>query len=81
MKGTIDREADALLLILREGPWTRTQQAAKDVNLELGEDGEVMAIEVLNLSRQAGRPVLDHLSLDFEPEHQPVETPLIVEIE
>ena len=75
MRLTIDKEADALLLILRDGPWKRTQKAARDINLELGGDGEVMAIEVLNLSQHAGQPVLRHLDLNFTPELEPVEVP------
>lgn len=73
MRLEIDKEADALLLVLREGPWKETQKAAEHVNIELGDNGEVMAIEILNLSRHAGRPVLDHLDLDFAPQHDPVE--------
>jgi len=73
MRLTIDREADALLLILREGPWKKTERAAKFVNIELGDNDEVMAVEVLNLSGQAGRPVLDHLDFHFSPELEPVE--------
>ena len=73
MRLTIDKEADALLLVLRDGPWKRTQQAARYVNLELGSDDEVMAIEVLNLSHHTGRSVLDHLDLNFGPELEAVE--------
>lgn len=76
MRLTIDKEADALLLILRDGPWKRTQPAARYVNLELGDNDEVMAIEVLNLSRYVGRPVLDHIDLNFAPEVEPMEVPV-----
>ncbi len=74
MRLTIDREADALLLILREGPWKRTQRAAKDVNLELGNNNEVMAIEVLNLSQQVGSSLANHFDLRFTPPLDPTET-------
>ena len=73
MRLTIDKEADALLLILRDGPWKRTLKAARYVNLELGHNDEVMAIEVLNLSHHTGRSVLDHLDLNFAPELEAVE--------
>jgi uncharacterized protein YuzE len=73
MRLMIDREADSLLLILREGSWKRTEQANKYVNLELGHDDELMAVEVLNLSQHAGRSVLDHLDLNFAPELEPLE--------
>jgi len=73
MRLAIDKEADALLLILRDGSWKRTQAAAKDINLELGDDDEVMAIEVLNLSGHIGQTALDHLDLNFAPEHEPLE--------
>jgi len=73
MRLTIDKEADALLLVLRDGPWKRTRQAARHVNLELGNNDEVMAIEVLNLSKHTGRSVLDHLDLNFAPELEAVE--------
>ncbi len=76
MRLAIDKEADALVLILRDGPWKRTQRAAKNVNLELGADGEVMAIEVLNLSRHTGRAVLNHVDLNFAPELEPTEAPI-----
>jgi uncharacterized protein YuzE len=73
MRLAIDREADALLLILRDGSWKRTQAAAKDINLELGDNDEVMAIEILNLSGHIGQTGLDHLDVNFAPEHEPLE--------
>ena len=73
MRLAIDKEADALLLIVRDGSWKRTQAAAKDINLELGDDDEVMAIEVLNLSVHIGQTDLDHLDLNFAGEHEPLE--------
>ena len=68
MKLHLDAEADALFLILQEGPWNGTREVAPGINLEIGADGEVMAIEVLSLSRRGGRAILQHMELDFAPD-------------
>jgi uncharacterized protein YuzE len=73
MRLSFDTEADAMFLILKEGPWDRTKQVARGINLELDESGEVLAIEVLFLSKRAGRPILKHLDIDLAPPFDPDE--------
>ena len=83
MKLHLDAEADALFLILREGTWHSTREVAPGINLELGADDEVMAIEVLGLAERGGRPILEHLELDFAPaiEKETFEVDLPPEVE
>jgi uncharacterized protein YuzE len=67
MRISIDREADAMLLVLQDGPWVGTRPVAPDVNLEIGQDGQVMAIEVLNVSHHISGEAPEHLELSLDP--------------
>jgi uncharacterized protein YuzE len=80
MKLKVDSEADALLLILREGTWDHNKDVGNGVSLAVDERGNLMAITVLNLSGHAGRPVLKHLSVDFAPAYEPIEIEADVEL-
>ncbi len=73
MKLAFDKEADALLIVFREGPWHHSEDRGHWVTFEIGEDGDLMAISILNLSKRSGRPILDYLNINFTPEFEPVE--------
>ena len=80
MKLSFDKEADALLIILKEGPWEHTKDMGQGIDFAFNEQGELMAISILYLSKRCGRPVLDYLNLDFAPEHEPLEIEADIEI-
>jgi len=80
MKLHFDKEADALLIIFREGTWHHSEDKGHWVTFEIGPDGDLMAISILNLSKKAGRPILDHLNLHFTPEQEPIELEADIEL-
>lgn len=49
MKLTIDQEANAVYLKLKEGKILKTQKIGKGINADLDEEGEVLGIEIYNL--------------------------------
>ncbi|MBK6607884.1 MAG: DUF2283 domain-containing protein [Leptospiraceae bacterium] len=51
MKLTIDSEANAVYLKIKEGKISRTQKITKRVNLDLDESEEVLGIEIYNVLR------------------------------
>jgi uncharacterized protein YuzE len=80
MKLHFDKEADAVLLILRDGPWHHSRDMGHGVTFDFDGSGELMAISILNLSKRAGRPILEHLNLSFAPELEPVEIETDIEL-
>ena len=55
MKLTIDKAADALYLDLSEGEIAETRQVAPGVMLDDDAEGKVLGIEMLSLSKRAGK--------------------------
>lgn len=53
MKLTFDPEVDALYLVLAEGPVLESEEVAPGVILDFDEHENVVAIEVLRVSRRA----------------------------
>ena len=55
-----DKEADAAYIRLREGKFVRNERPSNSVVLDLGENGELLGIEVLNVHALGGfSPLLD----------------------
>lgn len=64
MKLTIDKAADALYLGLAEDAAAQTRQVAPGIVLDYDNQGRVVGIEVLSVSRRAGEA--NFRSLVFE---------------
>ncbi|GIV58515.1 DUF2283 domain-containing protein [Rhodocaloribacter litoris] len=64
MKLKVDQQADALYLTLSEAPAARSEEIAPGIVLDYDEQGRVVGIEMLYLSRRA--PDLDVQRLLFE---------------
>ncbi|MCF7810817.1 DUF2283 domain-containing protein [bacterium] len=64
MKLKIDREADALYFTLSENPTAESEEVAPGIIVDYSEDGMVVGIEMLYLSRRV--PGMDFQKLMFE---------------
>jgi len=63
MRVTYDPAADALYIHVSDGEVVETREAAPDVNLDLGQTGEVVGIEILGAST---RPGSNPMAIAFE---------------
>lgn len=49
-----DKESDALWLVVKKGQEEEYKEIAPGIGLELGKNGEVLGIEILNASKVLG---------------------------
>jgi uncharacterized protein YuzE len=64
MKLKIDHEADALYLTLNEAGAVESKEVSPGIIVDYNEDGKVVGIEMLYLSKRA--PKVDTRKLEFE---------------
>lgn len=50
-----DRKSDALWILIKDGPEEEYKEIAPGINVELGKNGELLGIEVLNASKVLGK--------------------------
>lgn len=53
-----DEKSDSLWLLIKSGPEYDSKEVAPGVYVELGKNGELLGIEILNASEVLGRKVL-----------------------
>jgi uncharacterized protein YuzE len=64
MKLKIDREADALYLLLDDSNIVESEEVSPGIVIDLNEDNQIVGIEVLYLSKRA--PGFNPYALEFE---------------
>lgn len=64
MKLSIDKEADALHLVLDESLVSKSEEVAPGVVLDYGSEGVVIGIEILDLSRRVSPSQLDKVEVE-----------------
>ncbi len=52
-----DKKSDALWLLIKRGFEEEVKEVAPGVNIELGRDGELLGIEILNASKVLGEKI------------------------
>lgn len=52
-----DKKSDALWLLVKSGPEESFKEIAPGVNVELGKNGELLGIEILNASKILGKKI------------------------
>lgn len=52
-----DKESDTLWLLVEKGHEEEYKEIAPGINLELGKNGEVLRIEILNASKVLGKKI------------------------
>jgi len=50
-----DEKSDALWILVKRGPEEEYKEVAPGINVELGKNGELLGIEVLNASKVLGK--------------------------
>ncbi len=65
MKLTVDREADALYLKLKEGRIAHTKEVGDGIILDLGDNDELIGIEILWLSDRVPSEALANLNIEL----------------
>ncbi|GEM_PF-1042868 len=74
MRLSFDREADTICLWLKDvDKLTTSKEVAPWIFLHYDKDGEVASIKILAVSRYKGRPLLEHMDIDFSPPYEPIE--------
>ena len=54
-----DKKSDALWLLVKSGPEEEFREVAPGVNVELGKNGELLGIEILNASKILGEKIIN----------------------
>ena len=52
-----DKKSDALWLLVKSGPEEEVKEVTPGINVELGKNGELLGIEILNASKILGRKI------------------------
>ncbi len=65
MKITLDREADALYVYLKDGEVARSVASGKNVVIDEDANGEIIGVEILNLSKNLGESGTAGISLEI----------------
>lgn len=68
MKLKVDRQADALYLTLSEAPSSRSEEVSPGIIVDYDEQGHVVGIEMLYLSKRAPDTDIRRLLFEAVPE-------------
>ncbi len=73
MRLSFDREADSISLWLRDTKLDVSKEVAPGIFQWHDHKGEVASIAIIAVSRYKGRPLLEHMDIDFSPPWEPIE--------
>ena len=62
-----DQKSDALWILIKRGPEEEYKEIAPGINVELGRDGELLGIEVLNASKVLGKKLMKKDTVRMSP--------------
>ena len=65
MKVHFDPEADALLISFSDGDIVETQEVKPDVMFDFDKDGRIVAMELLNVSKNVATPDMKKLAVEL----------------
>jgi len=63
MKITFDKEADALYIEFNEGEFAANKKIDNDTIADLDENGNILGIEMLNVSKKISKDFLSDISI------------------
>ncbi len=69
MKIEYSKDIDALYVYFREKTVARSKEIEEGVTIDLGDDGHIIGVEILDATQRLGRDGLTHLNI----EHFPIE--------
>ncbi|MEK7241785.1 MAG: DUF2283 domain-containing protein [Planctomycetota bacterium] len=65
MRITYDPQADAMYIKLKEGQFARNEEVKEGVVLDLGPKGELLGIEILEVSLRYSLKEISHLDIEM----------------
>ena len=65
MRITYDPEADAMYIKLKEGQFARNEEIKEGIILDLGPEGELLGIEILEVSLRYSLKEISHLDIEM----------------
>lgn len=65
MRITYDPQADAMYIKLKEGQFARNEEIKEGVILDLGPKGELLGIEILEVSLRYSLKEISHLDIEM----------------
>ncbi|MDI6760713.1 MAG: DUF2283 domain-containing protein [Candidatus Brocadiaceae bacterium] len=65
MRITYDPQADAMYIKLKEGPFARNEEIKEGLILDLGPKGELLGIEILEVSLRYSLKEISHLDIEM----------------
>ncbi|MEM2965253.1 MAG: DUF2283 domain-containing protein [Candidatus Bathyarchaeia archaeon] len=61
MKVEYDKDLDIMYVRLREGKYAFSEEMNENAIIDLGDDGKILAIEILDVSKILGRELLEKM--------------------
>lgn len=68
MQISYDERADAMYIKLRDGKFVKNKEVAEGIILDIGKDGIILGIEILEVSSRCPPKELSHVDIRF-PAH------------
>lgn len=65
MRITFDPQADAMYIKLKEGQFARNEEIKEGIILDLGPKGELLGIEILEVSLRYSLKEISHLDIEM----------------
>ncbi|HHT9119771.1 MAG TPA: DUF2283 domain-containing protein [Candidatus Hypogeohydataceae bacterium YC41] len=65
MRITYDPKADAMYIKLKEGPFAKNEEIKEGIILDLGPEGELLGIEILEVSSRYSLKEISHLDIEM----------------
>lgn len=65
MRITYNPEADAMYIKLKEGPFAKNEEVKEGIILDLGPEGELLGIEILEVSLRYSLREISHLDIEM----------------
>lgn len=62
-----DKKSDALWFLIKSGVEEEVKEVSPGVNVELGKNGELLGIEILNASKVLGKKIKEASPSEFSP--------------
>ena len=67
MKRVYDKESDALCIVLHDAPASDSKDMEEGVTIDLGDEGRIVGLEVLDASERLGLEALLNIGIENMP--------------
>ena len=67
MKISYDKKVDAMYIQLKKGSYDRTKKVSEDILIDVGKNGDVLGLEILDAGKILGRVPSKGLTVQIAP--------------